>query len=324
MSFAWVVLVGCGSSSVSGVDSDAIHVRVEGDEVLVAGEAASSLILLNADPQGRLDPALKGKLQAHQGRPAWIELPPSTLFLTTRRVVNSALAANVGPVVLSSTGGTRAVPLGKPPRYGLAATCPDGPRQVEGVEPLVTLSIQRGPEGAWLFATARYLPVLEHGGGKQAVDGLPNACLAIPPCERLFSDPELVSACQGGEMKGAAPGRVTLGGPSGCFTDLAADLPAIERWPVQVAERVGELALGERPLIVVMPEAQVPHAAVVAVLDGFTKAKARPVSVGTTLLIQGNDGPPRCDAPVRSAQMLASAGARWLGALRGQQAATEP
>jgi hypothetical protein len=50
-------------------------------------------------------------------------------------------------------------------------------------------------------------------------------------------------------------------------------------------------------------------------VNGLLVGGARP-AVGVVALIEGNDGPPACDAPVRDATGLALAGAAWLGSAR--------
>jgi hypothetical protein len=52
------------------------------------------------------------------------------------------------------------------------------------------------------------------------------------------------------------------------------------------------------------------------VLGGFRDAGANVPALGLSLLVEGNDGPPICDADIRDAASLAAAGARWLGGVR--------
>ena len=92
----------------------------------------------------------------------------------------------------------------------------------------------------------------------------------------------------------------------------------VARWRAELPGVIGQLGLAEQPLVMVMPEARVRLDALTAVLHGFADAGAPVPAVGATLLIQGNDGPPVCNATVRSAADLADAGAAWLGALASE------
>ena len=254
-------------------------------------------------------------IRGHGGTTAWIDAPADTAFAVTRRLVNSARAAGATTVQLSARERPGAAPLGAAPAYGLAGVCREGPWPVRGVAPLVTLSVQGNASRSWIVATARFLPVVERNGVAKPIDGLPTECLAIPPCAEVFaSDAMAAEACR--SPGSSALERVGLGGPDGCVVPQVASAQEALNWSTAIADRVRAWGLDENSLVTVMPEAVAHHGGVVAVVEGFRAAGAPDVSVGTRLLIQGNDGPPACDAVVRDAEGLRKAGARWLGGLR--------
>jgi hypothetical protein len=109
---------------------------------------------------------------------------------------------------------------------------------------------------------------------------------------------------------------VKLGGEHGCLLPIARRPDDVGIWRAALPSVVERLGLSERTLLLVMPEARVRLDALLAVLGGFRDAGAKVPPFGLSLLVEGNDGPPVCDAAVRDAKALDAAGARWLGGVR--------
>ncbi len=284
-----------------------VHVQGEElrvDEVVVGPWAAHERAPTDEDH----GPLIDG-LASAAGRPLRVELPGDTPFWKLRQVLGSAKAAGTGPASLAAAGESEVVELLEPARYGLGGVC-EAPIPVSGVEPLVTLSLQSGVDGAWVVATATFLPITDRG----PVDGYPASCLQVPGCEVLYPEGPLRAACAAGEAEGADR-RVELGGEHGCLLPIARTPDQVSVWRQDVPAVAERLGLPDRPLLVVMPEARNRVDALVAMLAGLKQAHVR-APVGATMLVEGNDGPPVCTATVRDRASFEAAGARWLGSLR--------
>jgi hypothetical protein len=303
-------LLACATAPTSaplppGVPADAVVLRVVDGSLTVGPTAVGPWSDLDRSPTDDDDPVLARALAAVTGKPLLVELPPDTMFWKVRKVLGSAKVAETGPVWLSA--GKEAFPLAASPRYGLGGTCAE-PVPVSGARPLVTLSLQTGADGAWVLASARFLPQTPKG----PVQGLPDECLHVPGCDAVYPEGPLREACALGA--GGAPERVGLGGELGCVLPIAKAPEQVATWRKDLPAVIGQLGLGGQELLVVMPEARTRYDAVLAVLGGFTDAGHPAPAVGFTLLVEGNDGPPVCNAPVRTAAALEEAGARWVGA----------
>lgn len=312
-------LIGCMSAPLPpGLPDNVVPLRVA-DGALVLGAPAKTVEAWErfaAEPTEAVDPGLLAALEPFRGRPLWVELPPDTPFWGMRRMLGTAREAGVDPVWLSAQGSPELFPVAAAPRFTIGGVC-DTPVPVTGAAPLLTVSVQRGGDGAWVLATARFIPVTADG----PTEGLSPACLAVPACETLFTDPKLVEVCNGA-LPGA-PERVGLGAEQGCLLPIARTPEGVAAWRPELARVLGLLGVGEYPLRVVMPEAQSRLDAVFAVLGGFVDAGLPVPHVGATLLVEGNDGPPVCSATVLDRQGLAEAGARWLGSMRWKQEEVE-
>lgn len=313
IALTWFACGSGGGAPAPEPASDRAWLRVEGESLALDGAEVLPWSALEADPTDEVQPALVTALEGASPRPVWFELPADTPFWKLRKLVGSAKEAE-HPVAGLAVSGQReqGVSWLAPSRYGLAGTCSE-PVAVKGVEPLVTLSIQSGADGAWVVATATFLPVTEKG----PVDGYEDACLAVPPCEELFPEGPLREACVVGEAKGAER-RVELGGEHGCVLPIARQPEQVDVWRTDLVEVSQRLGLQDRPLLVVMPEARIRLDALVAVMGGLTAAGAR-APVGSTMLVEGNDGPPVCTATVRDRASFDAAGARWLGGRRHRE-----
>jgi hypothetical protein len=304
-----LALLACAGAPPPTGESGVLTTR-EG-QVFLDGAAIVSMDVLAADPTTELDEELVAALRPASGREIAVVLPPDLPIWIVRKVVGSAREAGVIPKQIGAIGSEERFPLVDPPRYGLETTC-ETPRAAARTEPLVTLSVQSGQDGAWVLATAQFLPAFGDGAG-DAVDGLPATCVTVPPCEALYAaDDALRAACE----QGGGEQRVKLGGEHGCLLPIARRPDEVGAWRAELPALIERLGLAERPLLLVMPEARVRLDAVLAVLGGFRDAGANVPPFGLSLLVEGNDGPPVCDAAVRDAKTLSAAGARWLGGVR--------
>jgi hypothetical protein len=311
-----LALTGCSSKPPlpAGVAEGAVRIASDGQQISVRGEPVALISELARGPTEPTAPEVAEALAGAAGEPVWVHLPADTPFWLVRQVLNAASEA--GDVWISAAPDGEAFAISPPPVFSFGGGC-EAPVPVKGVEPLITVSIQAGSDGAWVLATARLIPITASG----PTDGLDADCLAIPPCEELFPEGPLRSACAA--QQAPAPQRVTLGGELGCLLPIAREPGDVAAWRPELARLIGVLGLGERPLRVVMPEALSRLDAVLAVVGGFVDAGLPPPSIGTVLLVEGNDGPPVCNATVRDREALALAGARWVGGMRAWKQAPE-
>ncbi len=303
-----LVLGGCGGGAAAGPTAPPAGTAlatVDADGVAV-GEARVSQRDFERDPTRDEVPELVDALAPRAGSPLWVDVPADTPFWKLRRVVGSARAAGLSPVSFRVAGAPEVHEVVRPERYGLGFRCA-APVPVTAFEPLVTLSVQAGGDGAWVVATSTFLPV----GPDGPVDGYPPECLAVPPCGELFADPAAREACE----RGGGQRRVDLGGEWGCLLPIAKSPEQVSEWRRLLPGLVERLGLADLRLRVVMPEAKVRVDAVAAVLDGLTDAGLRP-ALGTESLVEGNDGPPVCMAVVRDRATMAAAAAAYAGSLR--------
>jgi len=308
------LLLACGTKPPAGVPSGALPIVVSRDALRVDGEALGAAHQLIDEPALDLHPPLVDRLRTLAAAgPVWVQVSADTPWFALRKVVNSAARAEAGPVHVSVAGEDRAYPLVPPPTYGLSGSCPTGPLEVHGAQPLVTLSLQQGLEESWVVADVQLLPVVAQGGTPRPVDGLPRRCLQAPDCAALYplNSPER-AAC--GAPAGARS-RLSMGGTTGCLLPLARRGEGAARWRAELPALIATLGWSELPLLMVIPEALMPADRLTAVLGGFVDAGRDVPAVGTALLIEGNDGAPTCDAQVRDAAALSVATARWVGSL---------
>ncbi|MBX2798729.1 MAG: hypothetical protein KTR31_13695 [Myxococcales bacterium] len=311
----WWVMLSCGRSPVPGVPEGAVHVSVRGPSLSVGRSAVGPWAEIGEQPTAGTYEPLTQALEPHRGKATWLEVPGATEFFVLRKLIGSAQHVEAASVTLSRQGAEHAWTLAAPPSYGLKGTCPDGPLTVHGAMPLVSLSLQTGEDGTWLLGTARFLPVVDHQGERTAVDGLPEACLKPVDCGALHAAGSMqhgvCEAARAGEVH--APERVRLGNETGCLAPIVRSDEQLPAWREGWQSTVRQLGLDSQELLLVMPEARVKLEVLLAVLAGF--ARQEPPAVATMLLLQGNDGPPVCNASVRDRSSLDYAMAAWLGTL---------
>lgn len=305
---AWTLLA-CGGPAID-VPPGTVLVRVD-EEGAHVGAAVVDQRTLQSDPTRDDEPALVELLAPSAGSPLLVDAPADLPFWKLRRVLGSGREAGLSDAAFRVAGTSDPVEVLRPDRYALGFRCA-APVSVSAIEPLVTLSVQSGPDGAWVVATATFLPV----GPDGPVDGYPPECLAVPPCQTLFSEPGDVAACE----VGGGQRRVDLGGEWGCLLPIAKAPEQVSEWRRLLPGLVDRLGLAGPRLRVVMPEARVRVDAVAAVLLGLRDGGARS-ALGVESLVEGNDGPPVCMATVRDRAALSAAGAAWIGGVR---AASQP
>ena len=301
----------------AGLPDDALRVTlVEGDVVLapVNGPAGAPVLqvpvrTLDREPVDATQPVLVEGLAGVGG--VWIDLPGDTPWYRVRKMIGSARAAGV-PAIWLGVSNEAAAPVlaGEEPTIGLKMSCRNGPLAWTGVQPRVTLAIQRSAEGTWVVANARFLPVVDG----VPTDGLPPECLASVTCADRYAGAE-AEACEAGRVEPFA-GRVELGGEVGCMLPFLGPETPLASWVDALPPVLKSLTLDAGDPVLVSPEAKVRWDAVVAVLRGFPDA-GLPVPALGKPLVEGNDGIPMCTADVRDGAGLRAAGARRAGTLMG-------
>jgi hypothetical protein len=171
--------------------------------------------------------------------------------------------------------------------------------------PLIRLDLQHGPEGDWIMASARFQPL-----GEQGLLDTTDACWKGITCAEAWPAGPLRDACELGAREGAVE-RVTLGGPIGCAAPIAKPGTG-DDWAQELTTNLKLWRL-ERADVLLSTEPAVSYGRFVEATLAIGRA-----GYGFPLLpealIQGNEGPPVCDAEIRDAGALAVATARWYGA----------
>jgi len=301
-------------------DGVVVHVRDGAFEVSsVNGGAPLARVdwaSLEIDPVDASDEQLVAAFRGASG--VWVDLPPSLTWYRARKLFGSAKTAGTAPVFLSIEGGD-AEPLraGVDRSIGLKMSCRDGPLAWSGVQPRITLALQKSSEGSWAVANARFLPVV----AGVPTDGLPSTCLAPRSCDDWYTGAD-AAACEAGRTE-AFDGRVSLGGPVGCLLPFLNTPDDLASWTVELPPVLKGLGIdGTEPLLV-SPEARIRWDTVMVTLGAFAAAGLPLPALGKPL-VEGNDGPPMCDADVLDAASLSAAAARRAGTWMGPKDADAP
>ncbi len=313
----WLALSGCGwlaSAPVpEGLDPAGLRVQVR-------DQAFEVVPLAGGEPRARVgweelevDPvdASDGRLvEGVQGAPGvWLDLPASLPWYRVRKALGSVATAKVEPVFLSVEGsGVPALRPGEEPEIGLRMSCREGPLPWTGVQPRITVALQRSTEGSWAVANARFLPVVDG----VPTDGLPVLCLAEASCSDWYSGAEK-EACEAGRAE-FFDGRVSLGGEVGCLLPFLSTPDDLASWTTELPPVLKRLGLDGTEPVLVSPEARIRWDTVLTTLAAFQGA-GLPLPALAKPLVEGNDGPPLCDATVRDAAALKAAAARRAGTL---------
>ncbi len=199
----------------------------------------------------------------------------------------------------------------------LRSTCGEAPDPITGLSRRYTLTLESSADETWARARVHFRPMV--GDALVPTEGLSPACWAPTTCAALLDTAELVPLCEAARsQRGKVSRHASLGAADGCLAPLWRGVaPA---WPT-----VANLqALGVPPSdVTLVPEARVPWAVVHRTLADFERLGESLPQIPWAL-IEGNDGPPTCDADVRSIEDLALAEALWLGASLGTTRGLDP
>jgi hypothetical protein len=234
-----------------------------------------------------------------------LDAPPTARWLAVRQVAESVKEGGVNRIRWRL--GDRTVgptDLNARSSGSLAGVCRGERMQVTGVDHRYTLNLEASVEESWVRGSVRFRPIVDGA----PMEGLDPACWSSFPCAGLLAGAESVAACDTARSTGDTGVRtVAIGGANGCLAPLWKGTRPTS-WDVG-----GALAgLGAtNHEVQLVPEARVTwdvvHATLVS-LDETVGLPYVPLS-----LLQGNDGPPLCDAPVRSVSDLDRATGTWVG-----------
>ncbi len=279
------------------------RIEIRDDALFVDGDRLGSVANIDRRPLDGDLPALADALGGLALLPTVIEVPGDSAWYRARTLAQTATGSGRSELYFAR-GGDRYGPT----RAAIGRWEPRcaAPFVVTGAAPVVRLDLQHGPDGDWILASARFMPTVDG----RPLD-TPEACWTGPPCAEMFPDGPLRAVCDAGGIDGA-PERVTLGGVVGCAAPIAKPGAGGE-WADELANTLTSWGLPARTEITLSPEPTVPYGRVADVLGAVAAARL-PFPILPEGMIQGNDGPPACDAMVRDAAGLAAATARWYGA----------
>lgn len=289
--------------ALAGCPASETRIEILDGQLVVDGTQLGSVADIDRRPLDGDLPMLADALRGHAIVPTVIEVPADSAWYRVRTLAQTAAGSGRSEVYFARGGdrwGPTRASLGRwEPRCA-------APFVVSGVAPVVRLDLQHSADGDWILASARFLPTVDD----HPLD-TPAACWTGPPCGEMFSDMRLVAACEAGAADGA-PDRVTLGGAIGCVAPIAKPGRGGE-WATELGRVLASWELPKGAELTLSPEPTVPYGRVAEVL-GAISAAGLPFPILPEGMVQGNDGPPLCDATVRDAAGLATATARWYGA----------
>jgi hypothetical protein len=158
-------------------------------------------------------------------------------------------------------------------------------------------------------ASVRFRPGVIHGDHSVPVEGLEPACWAATSCDVLLAESWARTACRAAQSEQVEPVvRVPVGTESGCLAPLWKGTRP-QGW--EIGKALAALGASGHD-VQLIPEARarwdVVHATLSS-LDDTLGLPHLPLS-----LLQGNDGPPQCDAPARTLADVERAAGTWVGA----------
>lgn len=292
------------------VDLDgAVEIRLDDDGVHVGGRHVGTTRELLTDlTDGLYHPLVDALAGAER---AAVRIPPDTPWMALRKLVNSAGAAQVGELRLATAD--RLWDPARPARSRWASpTCEPGSVGITGVDMAFTLEVHGGPDRAWALASARFRAVAQVDGAEVPLDELPPSCWSGARCDLL---PEAARpACEAALASSEpAPARVDVAGRWGCLLPLAEAPADLARWTSELAGLLEAWGVRADSDVMLIPEANVPFSTLAAVLDAFASLDQPPPTLGLPL-VEGNDGPPICEAAIRDREALDRAMGAWFGA----------
>ena len=284
----------------------ALVLRLDGDTVQVGSTVIGGLP--GPDPAGVLDKVAEA-VRRTAATTVVLDAPADARWIHVRQVAVSAREGGVREVRWRLDGTTVGPSLLQERSTGrLAGVCTGDALPVTGVDRRFTVNLEADGDGSWARATARFRPMVGDGDAAVAMEGLEPACWTPGTCSGTAPTKGSAEACEAARASGLlVPGRVAVGGPTGCLAPLwKTDRPA--EWPIGATLAALGAAGHDVQLV---PEARVRwdvvHATLVS-LDAALELPHLPLS-----LLQGNDGPPLCDAPARTAADVDRALGQWLG-----------
>ncbi len=279
--------------------------RLRGEEVQIGSQVVEGLP--GPDPAGVVE-ALASLVRASAAEAVIIDAPAEARWLHVRQVAISAREGGatslywrlgqltVGPTVPEERSSGR-----------LAGACRGERLPVIGVDRRYTVNLEANAEVSWARASVTFRPVVDDGE-PTPFEGLEPACWQAASCDALLEGPGARDACDAA-TSGSEPGRarVAVGGSSGCLAPLwKGTRPA--------AWTIGEALTGvgaKEHDVQLVPEARVTWDVVHATLVNLDETLGMPHL--PLSLLQGNDGPPVCDAPARSTPDVLRAAGSWVG-----------
>ena len=108
------------------------------------------------------------------------------------------------------------------------------------------------------------------------------------------------------------PATVAIGGEVGCLLPIAKKPGDDARWRADLAAVLRDLEIGPDTETHLTVEAKAPWSAAVSILGGYADAGLRQPEIALALM-ETDEGPPACDAPIRSGKGLRNARGTWYG-----------
>jgi len=312
-----LALLACGSPTVQApepapstrpavVPDDAIHIALTPDGLTLDGEPVPGFD--SAELTSGLHPPLLAVLKPQH--PVWITAPERTEWLYVRKLFVTSREAGSTDIWLGLLDASEAFQQPGASRARFGGRCPDGPRPITGVVTSLSLNLHHSPDASWTLGRARFHPLVGHGENAQPHLDLPPSCWDRPSCEILPA--ALRPSCEAATQQTPLASWVPIGGSQGCLSPLLKQLDGAASWREALRASLAELAPAPDTETLLMIEAQVPWTAVVALLGAFDDQGLSSPTLGLPLL-EGHEGPPTCDAPIRSGEDLDRAAAIWLG-----------
>jgi hypothetical protein len=296
-----------------GVPKDAVHIAFDGERLTLDGAEIAGFG--GTDLTDGLHAPLSKEIPAGS-KSVWITAPPTTEWLYVRKLFLTARESGVAQIWLGLAGAEDAFQQPGPNRASLNNTCKSGPLTVVGIDTSLSLNIQTGTDGTWARGSARFRPIVEKGSRNVPIIDLPPSCWALTTCS-IF-DERTASACEEALVLDPLAARVPIASEVGCLLPIIKGDGDAAKWRRQLAEVLDTLKVSAETETLLMVEAKAPWESVTSVLGAFADEKIRQPSLGTPLL-EGHDGPPICDAPIRDADTLKTARGTWLGSQLHQE-----
>jgi len=299
-------IVGTPVARPASVPANAVHIAFVAGELTVNDESVEGFT--NTDLTNGLHEPLIVKLPASGA--AWITAPGDVEWLYVRKLFLSAREAGLTDIWLGLHGAEDAFAQPDRTRASFNNTCKGGPLSISGVDTSLSISIQTGSDGTWAKGTARFRPIAERDGKELPIVDLPPECWGPTTCS-MFEE-RTASACESAITLAPLAAKVPVGGAVGCLLPIIKERSDAAEWRGQLAEVLETLAISKQTETLLMVEAKAPWESVTSIFGAFSDRKIRIPAVGTPLL-EGHEGPPVCDAPIRDATGLQEARGIWLG-----------